>query len=403
MGAETLTAVLTDHALLDRFVRDADGEAFAELVRRHGPMVRATCARLLGPTPDADDAFQAAFLVLVRRAGSVSRRDLLGPWLHTVALRAARKALALRQRRHSRERPVTHMPEPTLEPTEPRDWLPLLDDAVQALPEKYRLPLVLCELQGVSRAEAAERLALAEGTLSSRLARGRDLLRRRLVRRGVSVSAVALAAGLASQASASVAPGLVASTTQAVLSGQLSAPVAAITQGVLHAMVIAKLKLIAVVVLGLSVSLAGSGALAWHLAAQGPEGGAVQPPPNNLEKEKQALQGEWKVVSVKMAGAAIDPNEEAQIKDKGFVFKGDKVTAKGECDYHIRPAVLPHEIDVIPREGPENEKDQTFRGIYEINGDELKLTVGFPNQPRPKAFDEEGAMAFVLKREKGKK
>ena len=105
------------------------------------------------------------------------------------------------------------MPEPTRNPEEPRDWLPLLDDAVQGLPEKYRVPLVLCELQGLSRAEAADKLDLAPGTLSSRLARGRELLRGRLVRRGVSVSAVALAAVLASQASASVAPGVRASSS----------------------------------------------------------------------------------------------------------------------------------------------------------------------------------------------
>jgi RNA polymerase sigma factor (sigma-70 family) len=401
MGAETLTAVLTDHALLERFVKEQDGEAFAELVRRHGTMVRSTCVRHLGNTPDADDAFQAVFLVLVRRAGSIRQRDLLGAWLHTVAVRAARKTLTLRDRRLSRERPVTHMPEPTHNPDEPHDWLPLLDDAVQRLPARYRIPLVLCELEGMSRAEASARLELPPGTLSSRLARGRELLRRRLVRVGVPVSGAALAAALASQASASVTPALVASTTQAALTGALSAPVAAITQGVLHAMFIAKLKLATALVLGLSILFGGGGLLTWHLAAQDRAG--LQPPPNNLEKEKAALEGEWKVVDAKMVGGALNADEVAEIKARPFVFKGNKVSARHECEYRIRPAVLPHEIDIIPLEGPENEKGQTFKGIYEVKGDDLKITFRGPNQDRPKAFDEDGAMAFVLKREKGKK
>jgi RNA polymerase sigma factor (sigma-70 family) len=397
MGVETLTAALTDHALLERFVRDDDGEAFAELLRRHGAMVRATCMRHLGDTPDADDAFQAVFLVLVRRAGSIRRRELLGPWLYAVTVRSARKALALRQRRQSRERLVTHMPEPTRNPDEPRDWLPLLDDAVQGLPEKYRVPLVLCELQGLSRVEAADRLDLAPGTLSSRLARGRELLRERLLRRGVSVSAVALTAALVSQASASVAPGLITSTTLTVLTGASSAPVAVITQGVLHAMFIAKVKLVAVVVLGLSVMLTGAGVLAWQLSAQTP---AAQQPAG--KKDKDALQGEWKVVSGKNVGKP-DPNVEAEIKGKPFVFKGDKLTAKGECDYTIDPAKTPKELDVVPTEGPENEKGKTFRAIYELKGDDLKITFNnLPDQARPKTFDEDGTFAVVLKRVKGK-
>jgi RNA polymerase sigma factor (sigma-70 family) len=395
MGVGTLTELFTDQALLERFVRHKDGEAFAALVRRHGPMVRATCVRHLGDTPDADDAFQAVFVVLVRRAAVIYRRELLGPWLHTVAVRAARKAIALRQRRQSRERTVTHMPEPTLNPAEPRDWLPMLDDAVQGLPEKYRVPLVLCELQGLSRAEAAGKLALAEGTLSSRLARGRELLRRRLLRRGVNVSAVALPAVLASQASASVAPGLIASTTQAALGGSIAAPVAAITHGVLSAMFIAKCKLVAVVLLGLSVFLTGAGLLAWQLSAQTPVAGNA-----GAKKDRDALQGTWTVVSAQVNGQAINPNEEAAIKGKPVVFKGDKLIARHEGDYKLDETKTPRELDMIPSEGPPGEKGQTFRCIYELKGDDLKLTFNGPNQPRPKAFDEEGAMALVLRRAK---
>jgi RNA polymerase sigma factor (sigma-70 family) len=396
MAAETLTSALNDQALLGRFAQESDAQAFAELQRRYGTMVLATCRRHLGNTPDADDAFQAVFLVLVRRVRSIRQHGLLGPWLHAVAVRSARKALALRQRRQSRERQGMTMPEPTCEPDEPRDWLPLLDDAIQGLAEKYRIPLLMCELQGVSRAEAAERLRLSPGTLSSRLARARDMLRERLVRRGVGVTALALAAVLASQASASVAPGLIASTTQAALTGALSAPVAVITQGVLHAMFIAKAKFAAVLMLGLSVFLTGAGLLAWGLTSETPQ--AAQKQPEN--KDKDALQGEWKVVTVQMVGKP-NADEEARINGKPFVFKGDKLITRAESDYRLDPSKKPKEIDIVPTEGPDGEKGKTFRGIYELKGNDLKISFNGPNQARPKTFDEDGTMAFVLKRAKG--
>jgi RNA polymerase sigma factor (sigma-70 family) len=396
MGVATVPAVATDDVLLERFVRDRDEEAFSELVRRHGTMVRATCTRHLGNAPDVDDAFQAVFLVLVRRAGSIARRELLGPWLYTVAVRAARKALALRQRRQNRERLGTPMPEQIQHPNEPRDWLPLLDQALQSIPEKYRVPLVLCELQGWTRAEAAERLALAEGTLSSRLARGRELLRTRLVKRGITVSTVALATGLASQVSASVAPALIASTTQAALTGTLSAPVAAIAQGVLHAMFIAKIKLFVAVALGLSLLLGGAGFLAWQLSAQTP--GAQQP---SAKKDREALQGPWTVINAQVNGQAINADELAQIKARAIVFDGDKVNAHGNAEYTIDPAKTPREMNIVPREGPEAEKGKIFRAIYELKGDDLKITFVGPDQNRPKTFEQDGAMALVLKRKKG--
>jgi RNA polymerase sigma factor (sigma-70 family) len=391
-----LTDELDDHALLDQFVREADAEAFAELLRRHGVMVRATCNRHLGDTPDADDAFQSVFLVLVRKASSIRQRELLGPWLHAVSVRCSRKALALRQRRQSHERLVTTMPEPCHEPDEPPDWLPLLDDAVQSLPEKYRVPLVLCELEGLSRAMVAEKLSLAPGTLSSRLARGRDLLRQRLVRRGVSVSAVALAATLASHASASVPPDLLQSTTQVALTGILSAPVAAITQGVLHAMFIAKMKFVAVVVIGLSVLLMGAGILTWQLTAQPP---AAQQPAAKTDKD--ALQGEWKVVGTLAIGQA--PKQGNDVKGRSVVFKGDKVVMQGEGQFMLDPSKTPKELDIIPTEGPAGEKGKKFRAIYELKGDDLKISFNGPDQPRPKNFDEPGRpgaanMGMILKR-----
>ena len=141
-------------------------------------MVHGVCRRVLGNSTDTDDAFQATFLVFVRQARSL-RSGRLGPWLYGVAVRVALKARARRARLAQRQTEATDMIPDPASPVEPPDWLPILDAELQALPAKYREPLVLCELQGASRAAAAKALGIPEGTLSSRLSRGRELLRKR--------------------------------------------------------------------------------------------------------------------------------------------------------------------------------------------------------------------------------
>src|SRR5205823_6335291 len=138
----------TDAGLVADVLRSDDQDAFAELVRRHGPMILGVCRRFLGEGPDAADAFQATFLVLIRRARRTDWREALGPWLYGVALRVARKARARRARRLATERQVSHMTaEPASPPSEPDDLAAVLDEELAALPETYRRPLVLCELQ----------------------------------------------------------------------------------------------------------------------------------------------------------------------------------------------------------------------------------------------------------------
>jgi RNA polymerase sigma factor (sigma-70 family) len=262
----------TDADLVAAFLRGADESAFAELVRRHGPTVLGVCRRFLGPTPDAEDAFQATFLVLVRRARHTDWRASLGPWLYGVALRVARKARAARARRRASERQASTMTADAPTPArEPDDADAIIDEELATLPARYRVPLVMCELQGVSRRDAARQLGLAEGTLSSRLARGRKLLRERLARRGV----VPATAGLA----VIVPPGLTASTARSAAglltrtAGTVPAAVLSLTEGVVKAMIV-KWKLAAVLV-ALCVGLSGFGA--WRGSA-GPEATAADPP-----------------------------------------------------------------------------------------------------------------------------
>jgi RNA polymerase sigma factor (sigma-70 family) len=171
----------SDRELLDRFARHQDGAAFGALVHRHGPMVLGVCRRALGHAQDAEDAFQATFLVLVRKARALGRPELLAGWLYGVAYRIARKARAraLRHREHERRAAVMPRAEPRTDP----DWQDVrtaLDQELNQLPEKYRAPLVLCYLEGKTNAEAARLLGWPAGSMSARLARARELLRERL-------------------------------------------------------------------------------------------------------------------------------------------------------------------------------------------------------------------------------
>jgi RNA polymerase sigma factor (sigma-70 family) len=242
----------TDNELLRRFLASRDENAFEALVWRHGPMVLALCRRILRDPQDAEDAFQAAFLVLVRKAASIARPELLGNWLYGVASRTARAARAAAEKRRVKEAEAV----PREQPAQESPWQelqPFLDRELNRLPARYRIPLVLCHLEEKSRQEAARALGLPEGTLSSRLARGRALLAQRLMRWCPSVAGEVFLAGLGKQA---IAAPLVQATTRSgmsVLAGQpintglVSAQVALLSQVVLRSMLLTKLKIVAAV------------------------------------------------------------------------------------------------------------------------------------------------------------
>src|SRR5689334_9126005 len=205
-------ASLTDGELLSAFIAGRDEAAFRVLVRRHGPMVLGVCKRVLGNQADAEDAFQATFLVLVRKATSIRPRTQVGNWLHGVAYKTALKARAMNKRRSIKERgaaaaQVRQATDDTCE-----TLLEILDGELNALPEKYRLPIVLCDLEGLSYREAASRLRCPQGTLSGRLTRARALLARRVAGRCPAPTAAALATLAARGASAPVPPPLMART-----------------------------------------------------------------------------------------------------------------------------------------------------------------------------------------------
>jgi RNA polymerase sigma factor (sigma-70 family) len=200
---------LTDADLLRRFATDRDQAAFATLVERHGPLVLSVCRRVLGTVQDAEDAFQATFLVLARKAGVIRDPGLLGNWLYGVASRIARKARVGLSKRHMHEKQVRMLPSIEAPAAAvPDDVAPILDEELNRLPEKYRVALVLCYLEGKTNEEAARLLRWPTGTVKGRLARARDLLRNRLVRRGLRASALLLATFLAqARARAAAVPG----------------------------------------------------------------------------------------------------------------------------------------------------------------------------------------------------
>src|SRR5262245_38378579 len=248
----------TDGRLLGRFVQTRDEAAFRELVRRLGPMVLGVCRRVACDHHLAEDAFQAAFLVLARRAADVVPREAVRGWLHGVAVRTAQKARAMSARRRARELPVPSAPDrPTAErnAADP-EALRVLDEEVGRLPDHLRSAVALCELEGLSRRDAAARLGVPEGTLSSRLAKARAVLARRLRGRGVALTAAGLGAALGRPSSADVPTRLLDRTAAISTSpGPVPPSVAALSNGVFRTMFLHNLKLAATT--GLVLALAG--------------------------------------------------------------------------------------------------------------------------------------------------
>jgi RNA polymerase sigma factor (sigma-70 family) len=264
----------TDAQLLGRFVDHRDEDAFAALVRKHAPMVWGVCHRLL-PQQDAEDAFQATFLVLLRKAASFTPRPMVANWLYGVAHRTSLKARTMVAKRRHRERQVAEMPEPATEESDLwNDLRPVIDQELSHLPDKHRAVIILCELEGKTRKEAARQLGIPEGTVASRLNRGRTMLAQRLTRLGIPVSGIALATVLSRQSIAATVPPSLARTaaqTARILatggtaaSSIISAHAVALSEGVMKAMVLTKAGIGLIAFAMIATSSVGSGALFYH-------------------------------------------------------------------------------------------------------------------------------------------
>jgi RNA polymerase sigma factor (sigma-70 family) len=432
-------AELTDGQLLECFVRGRDGAAVAALVHRHGPMVWGVCRRVLGHH-DAEDAFQATFLVLARKAASVVPREMVANWLYGVAHRTALKARAAAVKRKGRERPMEELPEPAVADDDLwRDLQPLLDRELSALPDKYRAVVVLCELEGKTRREVARLLGVPEGTVAGRLARARALLAKRLARHGLQASGAALAGALSvGVASAGVPDSVVASTikfTDLLATGRAAGAIpvsaAALAEGVLKSMLLTKLRAATAVLAVVAAAGVGVGGLLYETrAAEPPAAGQTAGPDGRapakqrvedpVKKELRRLRGTWVGVSYERQYNPPTEKELGKMKGTRLVIDGDRVTLKPAkaADSDKKSAELTFKFTIDPTKEPKtidwlvvlpDGKSSTLRGIYKLDQDplvELKdtLTLCFgakrrPAEFKPKPDPELEEQMFVFKRD----
>jgi RNA polymerase sigma factor (sigma-70 family) len=418
-------------------------------------MVLGLCRRILHNEHDAEDAFQATFLVLSQKAASLYPHDSLCGWLHCVAYRVAQEAMIAASRRHKHEgRTADKQVTDPLAQLTIREAQEVLDEELARLPDKFRLPLVLCGLEGMTRDEAAHQLGWQVNTLKSRLEQARERLRVRLTSRGLALSA-ALLASVFYQATASAAvPSLLLNSTVkaatviaagGVVASVVSTQVAALTEGVVNAMFVSKVKIVATMLLLAGAMSAGI----WFLGNGGPASQGQEPKPSSqpaatkdaskepkkggpkgdaaVAAEQKALEGTWLVTGAEIEGRKATKEELADGKMvfvrsdppdtvkvilehsivHEVVFKRDRVVMKAdgrrpELKFVLYPDKTPKAFDIpftaktVTKPfggGPAEEGtvELVRLGIYKVEGDRLTICLtDGGTHPRPKEFDTSG-------------
>jgi RNA polymerase sigma-70 factor (ECF subfamily) len=397
-------AGLPDAELLECYLASRDEAAFEALLRRHGPMVLGVCRRVLRNEADAHDAFQATFLVFVRKAASIVPRARVGNWLYGVAHKTALKAKAMNRQRRAKEMQAPVLPAAPAEDVV-QELLSLLEEALSRLPDKYRTAIVLCDLEEKPLHEAARQLGCPQGTVASRLARARDLLARRLARCGSSVAGAALTAALALGAAPAPLPtGLIDSTVRAAnqaAAGHVGASpqVVALTEGVLAAMRAPARKALTAALL--VVTLVGGGGLLFSSVSrrarpeevrQDVPSSAVAPKEPRPRTDQEALQGTWVARSGERDGMKLS---DRQLRTWGqLVFQGDRFSREGtepsQGAYVLAPDRRPREIDLVT-------ELSTWKGIYELNGTTLRLALLFGDE-RPTEISSRLGLLIVFEK-----
>jgi RNA polymerase sigma factor (sigma-70 family) len=381
----------TDGELLQRFAQRREASAFNALMERHGPMVLGVCRGILRDAHDAEDAFQATFLVLVRNPQSIGKPASVASWLHGVAYRLATRARAESARRRAHERQALPVPkEDSREDVDWRDLRPVLHEEVDRLPERYRLPFVLCYLEGKTNEEAAKLLGCPKGTVLSRLSRARERLRRRLTRRGLALTSGLGAVLAQATAQAAVPAALRENTLQAALlfvtgveavTG-IAPPVRAYAEGMLHAARAVRLKLTVGGLLAVVAVGAATGVLIDRVRPAAPEdraSAATTPTPQMAPRpvpDRERIQGAWRVTAAEQFGRQTDA-----LTNRLFVFRGDRFTLRAgrgeirgvipsgglEGDFTLEPAG-PNRIDL-------RQEVWHLHGMYSLEGENLRLCV----------------------------
>jgi RNA polymerase sigma factor (sigma-70 family) len=354
-----------DAQLLQQFVSQRDEAAFTALVRRHERLVWRVCWHALGHVQDTEDAFQATFVVLAHNAAKIAKQEMLGSWLHGVALRIALKAKRSAARRRKHEREAANMPRRTQNSeVSLREVCQVLDEEVQRLPEKHRAPFVLCVLEEKSLAEAARLLGCKEGTVSGRLSRARKQLQDRLARREIRLSAVLASLALAhSAATASIPARLPAATIQTALSylacpevaaSLLPANVATFVQGAMRPMLSTKIKLATVLFLAINCGIAGVRLRAREQA----DARLEEDPPAakttlaKADAAKPVKDGE--VETIALSGRVLDPTDKPVKEAKLYLLDfsdakvSPKVQATSDADGRFRFTISRKNVQLPP-------------------------------------------------------
>jgi len=398
-----------DADLLARFVAGRDEAAFAELVRRHGGPVWDVCRTVLRNAADADDAFQATFLTLARRAAYLRKPSSVGAWLHGVAVRVARKIRAAASRRQARE--AEYEPVPAADPGE-CDVRAVVHEALAALPARYREPLVACYLRGLTHDDTAAELGLSKAAVKKRLERGRDRLREALGKRGLGPALLLVA-------TAAPAPAHLLDAATRLAAGAAPVP-PAILRLVEGAVPMTLAKFTAALVLAAGVGLAVA-------AQEGTVRQPKEPPPTpgpaakrplrargtEAPDAKNELEGAWTVTLIETNGAPIydAKNRDETLPAPTFVFTGEKCEVKGvrvlylaDFRFETDPTAKPKEIDATMLDGPK--KGNTVVGIYLVRDDELRVCLRLQGSElgRPKGYvTNSGTTLYTFVLTRGKK
>lgn len=297
-----------DRELLHRFTEARDGDAFALLMRRHGPMVMGLARRVVGDEQHAEDVFQAAFLMLARKAHTIHRPESLSCWLHGVAFRVALRVRRSHRRRQELETQIRPAVSPSpLDELTAQELLTVLDEELHKLPENQRAPLILCCLEGLSQEEAAKRLGCSPGAVKGRLERGRQRLRLRLEKRGLGLPAVLGGTLLIAGSTSPVSTALAQATLQAATTGvNISPAVAALIQEAIRMMFVSKLKTIGAALMVLALTGAGVGMM------------ALRPQPAK-EREPQAIAADKPLSPGKRTDLYGDPLPEGAVMRLGTI------------------------------------------------------------------------------------
>ncbi|VTR96105.1 sigma-70 family rna polymerase sigma factor : RNA polymerase sigma factor, sigma-70 family OS=Singulisphaera acidiphila (strain ATCC BAA-1392 / DSM 18658 / VKM B-2454 / MOB10) GN=Sinac_6419 PE=4 SV=1: Sigma70_r2: Sigma70_r4_2 [Gemmata massiliana] len=399
---------LPDHALLNRFASDRDECAFATLVERHGPVVLDVARAVLRHAQDAEDVFQASFLVLARNASTIRTRTSIGCWLHGVARRIALKA------RRSRMRRARHEAVPHATVSVPGDELTwgevrvLIHDELARLPDALRAPVLLCHLEGLTLDEAAARLELSRSTLRRHLDRARAVLRQRLARRGLAAAAITFPTSISN----AVPPLTVLETARSAVrfAAGFAEPTRAVelANGAMSAMTAMRMKLglllvatfstVGVVLAGIQM---GTGPQKADLpTAPAPVAKPADKPLAKSETDDEKLQGAWTVTG---DDSPFEVGAKWVFKNGRLERPGEKNAPKPEAElntwYKLDPKQNPRTIDLTYQLGTDGPVVFTEKGIYAIEGNELKFCTVASGKERPKSFSKAMGRTLILKRE----